>query len=129
MPTADLLINRLKNLKDLKHSSQLLVKNEQAGRCWEALRNCIIESEQSQRSANPSHMQSQKSMNNISRSGRRKRENLLQLAEKAERHLRTKKHELKERHCREEEYIENRRKKPAKETEIQALLTTLRDLR
>lgn len=44
MPTADLLINRLKNLKDLKQSSQLLVKNEQAGRCWETLRNSIIES-------------------------------------------------------------------------------------
>ena len=64
----------------------------------------------------------------ISQSGRRKRENLLQLAKKAERHLRMKKHELKERHYREEEYIENRRKKSAKQTEIQALLTTLRDL-
>lgn len=65
----------------------------------------------------------------ISQSGRRKHENFLQLAEKAERHLRMKKHELKERHCQEEEYIENRRKKPAKQTEIQALLTTLRDLK
>jgi hypothetical protein len=50
MPTADLLINRLKNLKDLKNSSQLLLKDEQAGRCWEALRNSIIDSEHSGRS-------------------------------------------------------------------------------
>jgi hypothetical protein len=77
MPTADLLINRLKKLKDLKQSSQLLVKDEQAGRCWEALRNSIIESEQCRRSGNPSHLQSQKSVKMISQCGRRKRENLL----------------------------------------------------
>jgi hypothetical protein len=40
----------------------------------------------------------------ISQGGRRKRENLMQVAERAERHLRTKKHELRERHCQEEEY-------------------------
>jgi hypothetical protein len=40
-----------------------------------------------------------------------------------------KKHELKERHCREEEYLENKRKKPAKPSEIEMLLTSFRSLK
>jgi hypothetical protein len=75
-----------------------------------------------------SKQQSQKTVK-VSQGGRRKRENLLQLAEKAERHLRMKKHELKERHCQLEEYRENRRKKTVKPTEIQLILTTFKDLK
>jgi hypothetical protein len=34
MAAADLLINRLKNLKDLQLNNPIMAKNEEAGRCW-----------------------------------------------------------------------------------------------
>lgn len=73
MVTADLLINRLKNLKDLKNSSLLISQNEKVGHCWEALRSSIIETDMTRRnSKNISKATSQKNMN-MSRNSRRKK--------------------------------------------------------
>ena len=73
MVTADLLINRLKNLKDLKNASPLISQNEKVGHCWEALRSSIISTDMTRRnSKNISKAVSQKNLN-ISRNGRRKK--------------------------------------------------------
>jgi|688.fasta_scaffold480502_1 hypothetical protein len=73
MVTADLLINRLKNLKDLKNASLLFSQNEKVGHCWETLRSSIIETDMTRRnSKNMSKAASQKLMN-ASRNCRRKK--------------------------------------------------------
>ena len=41
--TADLLINRLKSLKDLHLTNTSLLKNERVGECWETLRSTLLQ--------------------------------------------------------------------------------------
>lgn len=94
MATADLLLHRLKQWKDLPLPARLTHEGQRAGECWETLRSTA--SPQPPPPADPSDR------SKLGSRARKRGENLIQIAERAEQYLRSKKHALKEQYCREE---------------------------